>query len=153
MRDYAGKRGPTGDIVLFYGIPLVVAGIIAGPLHVRMDETALTASITSLAIFAGLLFNLLVLAHGLLKKDPASDRTADERTLLQEVYANISYSILIALVALIVLISLAMVENDRVGLVLTVLAFFLLGNFGLTLLMVLKRTHTLLRREFRGRLP
>jgi hypothetical protein len=136
------------DLLLFVGLPALVAGLMSW-LGVTLDAGAVSVLITALAIFTGLLFNLLLLAHGLIRRAAdQSNAAAADKQLLKEIYVNISYSILVALSALVGLLIKIVILNHWVVIVLSLVTYFLVGNFLLTLLMVLKRIHVLLRREF-----
>jgi hypothetical protein len=132
------------DLVTFYAAPLVFGSII-GYFFVP-SETLISVLITSLSVFAALLFNLLMLVLGVIEK-----RKGNKNFILvqRETYANIAYSILVSLVAvglLIVPYFVTATENDYVILrkVFWGAVFFLLLNFGLTMAMILKRMHAIL---------
>ena len=62
LRDYSSDKRSWGDVVFFFGLPLLVAflGLFWGwGLYVD----ALNALIAAFAIFAGLLLNLLILIY------------------------------------------------------------------------------------------
>jgi hypothetical protein len=137
------------DLVLFFGLPLGAA-IVLPLLNVCVSKEAASLLINALAIFAGLLLNLLVLIHSLIRRylDPVKHRTA--RALLHGLYANMSYAILVAILTLIPLVVIGFVKTQRTVTILSAVIFFALANFLLTLLMILKRVHALLSREFKN---
>jgi hypothetical protein len=145
---YDSGKTSRGDVALFYLVPIVIAvGLALG--GVTLDPTAVNILITALSIFTGLLLNLLLLIHGLIRKGVDAG-IPDERIVLRQLYCNISYNILIAIVALMPLLAitifphhLAVVRGS------SVIIYFLVANFVLTLLMILKRVHALLTSEFR----
>lgn len=149
--DNTGATRPR-DVVLFYGVPAVLAVALAW-YGVRLSDSALGILTNALALLAGLLFNLLVLLHGLVwpPKDHPMQQTAQR--LGSHVYANIAYSILISLVALLPLAVASNYERGQSGRsVAGLIAVALVSHFGLTMFMVLKRMTTMLRAEFDGRL-
>lgn len=142
------RRASKGDYFLFLGVP-VLAALLLHYLKVGLSDEAVNVLITALSIFAGLLFNLLVLIAGLADRSDMPRGPADPRPLLREVYANIAYALLVSLVALIPLCVYAMVAEGTARIVATIFAYSFIGHFLLTLLMILKRMHALLTDELR----
>ena len=145
------------DILLFYVFPLVLA-ISAVSLNLFVTGDFSNLILTSFSIFAALLFNLLLLCFDIVQR-PSVKESHDKVSYLKSFFANVSYCILVAIfVVLIVLIfhvSQAWIKNDwPVQLavwtfrIYSVVVYFLAFNFALSLLMVLKRVHILLRNEF-----
>jgi len=144
--SYATGKRSWGDLLLFFGIPLILT-VAAVVRHITLSQEAISLLINALAIFAGLLFNLLVLVHGLSRtRGPTGE--GDTRLLLMSVYANIAYSILLSLFTLVPLIVAA---NTRCLTrdIACWIAVLLITHFGLTLLMILKRIHALVTHEMR----
>lgn len=136
------------DYLLFFGVPLLFgAGIVT--LGVRMSDNAINICTNALAILAGLLFNLLVVLHGLALPQSGRDIAKTARRLAKQIYSNISYSILVSLFAL---ASLLLASNysttGRVRLVFGTISAVLILHFALTMGMVLKRMHVMLKQEF-----
>src|SRR5262245_11965074 len=96
VRDDTGQRS-VSDLLLFYGSPLALFAIVAG-LRVGASDAAVNIMTNALALLAGLLFNLLVLLHGLALPDESQPLRATARRLASQIYANISYAILISLI-------------------------------------------------------
>lgn len=143
----AGRSRPsTGDILTFYFVP-AVAGALLYWSGVRLPDETVAVLVTAYAVLAGLLFNLLVLTHRIARDVLSSNVPDDYRRLLREVYTNISYAVLIAFLTLLLLIAIAVVA-DRYRAPLEGFGFFALGHFLLTMLMVVKRAHVVLRKEF-----
>ena len=70
------------------------------------------------------------------------------RQVLREIFSNISFAILVAIGAIVSVLILALVKGANVAeYVWSVLIIYLVTLFLLTLLMLLKRVHVLLRRE------
>ncbi len=147
---YPDTRTSPADIVLFVLLPLALAAGAAA-LHILLSPVAVDVLTNAMAILAGLLFNLLVLIHSLARGYQGPTGTADAQNLLQQVYANIAYSILLALLALVPLVFVASAPDARrLAIVASSVALFLVIHFTLTLLMVLKRVHALLSFDFRS---
>lgn len=145
--DYSSGRRSGSDYVLFLVLPAAVTALLLY-LRICLSEAAVNVLITALSIFAGLLFNLLVLIDGLADRKSPPTTAEDARQMLKSVYANIAYCVLISLVTLVPLCISALTNNPIANLVTSGLVYFLLGHFLLTLLMVLKRIHALLSHEF-----
>jgi hypothetical protein len=145
--DYETGRRSFSDHVLFVVVPLVGSGVLL-LLGIDLSETAVNVLITALSIFAGLLFNLLVLLDSLADRKQAPTGDSDARLMMKGIYANTAYAVLIALLTLVPLCLFTLTQNCTVRVVTSGLSYFLIGHFLLTLLMVLKRIHALLSHEF-----
>lgn len=139
----------SGDVFLFYLAPAVLAfplGFFLAP-----TDTFVNVLITSLSVFAALLFNLLMLVLGVIEKRKGNNNFI---VLQRETYANISYAILVSLIAVGLLLIPALFSFDEKThsdnwivygrKTLWFAIFFLLINFSLTMAMVLKRMHKIL---------
>lgn len=156
VRDHLGtlknldtERYSLGDILFLFGMPaLIASGLVWS--GVRITDQMVNVLITALSVFAGLLFNLLLLIYDIVQKDQESAPNAKlQRRFLKEIYANISFCILTSIVAIVVLSVYSF--GALVAVAVSVLCFtvyLLLAVFMLTLLMVLKRVHVLLSKEF-----
>jgi hypothetical protein len=140
------------DFILFYLVPICVACVLIG-FHLIIGKGMTNVLITALAIFAGLLFNLLLLIFDIANKPRPEELklSSNKKRFLKEIYSNIAYAILISLITIIILLAhygfLTMGWNLAQHLSVFIV-YFLFGNFVLTLLMVLKRIHILLATEF-----
>lgn len=152
------------DLGLFFILPFVVAvAMVAAGMLVLTPVSSIL--VTSLSIFAGLLFNLLILilnmgdqsAAIIEQKGPSRMRRL-HRELLSEVYANVAYGILVSIVTVVLVFLLEtaapVLKADApastavvIIRLVSAIIFFLTGNFVSTLFMVLKRMHALLRRD------
>jgi len=147
-----GAKAPrsAGDLALFFGLP-ALAGIAFGIWAAAIGDGAVTATITAFSIFAGLLFNLLALTYEIMRRvaDTADSRRTSEflekKKALRQVHANVSFAILVALViVLLCLPDYVLPDRSVASHILNGVIVFLILNFALTLLMVLKRMHLLL---------
>lgn len=157
--EKSGKKDNI-DFIIFIYIPITISIVLAYFFHDL--EIFTTILITSLSIFTGLLFNLLLLTYDLIKKnksDKSTENIAGIKTksddditikskLLKQIFNNISYSILISIFAIMLLLLSFIWNNCYYYITLSSIIYFLVINFFLTLLMVLKRTHKLLSSEF-----
>lgn len=145
--SYDTKRTSWEDVAAFFILPLALALCLVY-FDLTVGKQGVNVLFTGISIFAGLLFNLLVLTHGIVRSAVESPRYEMELQLLRETYANISYAILVAIAMLgVMLLGLAVPVGTPVKIV-SGITYFLLGNFLLTLLLVLKRIHVILREEF-----
>lgn len=136
------KRPEFDDWLTFLIIPIVVA-ITLSYFDVNLNKDVVNVIITALSIFVGLLFNVVVLVFDIINKEST---TAIKKRLMNEIITNISYCILLSLVA--ILISLfVFLDNCFVVKTISFIIYFLLSNFLVTLLMVLKRVYVLFDNE------
>lgn len=148
LRDEATSRLSYIDIVVMFGIPALFA-VASISVRAGVNDSYVGTIVSMFSIFAGLLFNVLVLIYSLSPQDevPSDQKGEIRRRLLKQAFSNISYSILIAL-AVVVILGLSLFVGGWIEILLGALAIFLAVNFGLSLLMVLKRLHMLLRDRF-----
>lgn len=146
--DRTGRLS-TADIAIFYGLPLCSA--IAFYIWPFSLPSGLENSLIAIfSVFGALLFSAQIALYGLAPKkpkdlsDPIEQTKADaifrrERRFFSDVNCNISYVILLAWSALLIILALMVwCPSDRVtGAVLA----FVVGHFFLTLTMLIKRSH------------
>lgn len=160
----ATKTNPR-DVFSFYAVPaLLAAGLVY--LKVELKGDALNIIATSLSIFAALLFNLLLLLIDRARRAAIDTETTDHskkrNSLIRQMYMNISYTILICSVAVVLVVAKILLMGrypvtvppvpmpDAVTWAMNILdglIMFSVGHFMLTLLMILKRTHQLFKQE------
>lgn len=136
------KKAGIDDYFTFLIIPIGVTSILLYFKIVFSDE-ALNIVITTLSIFVGLLFNVIVLIFDIIKRDSTKKI---KNVVLKELLANISFTILISIIAIVFTI-LTFIKNDIAKMVFTGIVYFLLAIFIFTVLMVLKRMHKLFNNE------
>jgi TRAP-type uncharacterized transport system fused permease subunit len=149
LRNHNTHRISWIDIAIFLLLPSVlsVAAYLCG---ISLSDSLSNVLATAFSIFAALLFNLLLLVYDLLKKEEvAAEPNTLRQELLDEVSKNISFSILISLVVIILLIvsSLKIKAGWFEG-VASAVTFWFSAVFLLTLFMILKRIHNLLVTTF-----
>lgn len=176
LSDANSNSVNASDIWLFFGTPALITVLLMILFGLNVNSELGNALFTGLAIFAGLLFNLLVLVYDIVSREDRNFNTEEPRRrnrrvrTLREVFDNVSYAILVALaiVFLIGVLNLAFNTGlfsgnitwvcNRVAILcrynvgkwlLDFLILTLSINFVLTLLMVLRRVHLLLSSEFR----
>lgn len=138
------------DVWTFFLVPLVPAVLVA--LYASLSPGFLAAVTTLFAIFAGLLFNLLVLTLDHARKLERDIRAEPEhstgrRTRLsstQELLYNVSFEVLVSVVAVVLALVMELVPDAwAFRSVLDGLLVWLVGVFVMNLFMVLKRAHML----------
>ena len=131
-----------GDWFTFLIFPLMMAMLI----EYIFPEAAKVMSnsiITVLAIFIGLLINVIVLLFDLLSKEPSNKK---KKELLSETLTNIAYTILVSIFAIVTNL-LTFVEMGYFKCIFSFITYFLVGNIMLTLLMVIKRMYAMFKYE------
>lgn len=146
LRDYRNGKISVMDITITFLAPLIVS-ILAVPFFGMTYHSQEGNIIIALSVFAALLFNLMILI--LDKKKNTSDIEQDQ---LNEIYYNISYSILVALFDIALLLLLSIINKSSILIVLCairLLSLFLLLNFFLTMLLILKRMHKVIKNKMK----
>lgn len=146
--SFKTKKFLFSDYFLFVGTPVIFSGIFYF-YCLKIDSSAASVITTAVTILAGLLFNLLVLIHTVSNRNESYTTKKDTYIIFMEVYSNISYSIFVSLISLIPLIFLSIVTNDYSARIVSAIVIFLIIHLLLTLLMILKRIHFMLRLEFK----
>lgn len=149
LRSARTRGARIGDYLLFFVFPGVVSATL---LLLRWDVAPVVGHLmTVVAIFAGLLFSLLILLYDSGARQAASAKKDDLRhRLLMEAHANTAFAILVA-IPLLILAPLPVLDpGNRVLLhIVSAIVYYLFGVFMLTLLMILKRVGVLMRTDLR----
>ncbi|WP_336690457.1 MULTISPECIES: hypothetical protein [unclassified Chryseobacterium] len=153
-----GNKITFSDLILFIIIPLFVSAYL-GIKGISM-KSQISNLVTALSILAGFLFNLLAIIHNSLGKikNEIRARNLDEDALklrfANEIHANISYNILIAIITVVSLVlyglNIEFVDLKINKILLTIInstCIFLMIHFLFTLLMILNRIYILLDKE------
>ena len=136
------KKADIDDYFTFLLIPILLTFLLLY-LKIVLSDEALNIVITTLSIFVGLLFNVIVLIFDIIKRDSTKKI---KNVVLKELLANISFTILISIVAIVFTV-LTFIKNDIAKMIFTGAVYFLLSIFVFTVLMVLKRMHKLFNNE------
>jgi hypothetical protein len=148
LRKQGTNKIRGSDIFLFYIFPAIISGIVVF-FFSELSDALIPILITSLSIFAALLFNLLLLVHGAISRNVTSTRRFPDRTkYLREIFNNISFSILVSVLSIVLLIIYTQfITGCITTAIFTFFIYYLVLVFILALLMVLKRIHILLGEE------
>ncbi len=151
LKDNKTQKTSFGDVFTFFILPLIIGGFLLFVLKIEITDYVINILITSLSIFAALLFNLLLLVYEIV--NGKSNKTKIKSKILKEIYSNISFSIFSSILAVILLLLYSIVftyvsEKQIFILTINFLIYYLTITFLLTLFMILKRIHILLSKEF-----
>jgi hypothetical protein len=168
LENYHTSKVHFPDIFLFFVFPLLIAFFLTS-LQVLLNDAIANALITSFSVFAALLFNLLLLVYDITGKSSTlnisqsaelAEKLKKKKEILRQIYINVSFSILISVVEVILLIlfflkiKTCILWNLNICFLLKMPPFlsfsiyYLTGLFVLTMLMILKRIYKLLKTEF-----
>ncbi|ADQ17091.1 hypothetical protein Lbys_1373 [Leadbetterella byssophila DSM 17132] len=130
------------DVLTFIVMPLLIS-ISLIYYEIELNPEATNIIITSLSIFVGLMFNIIVLIFDIVKRD-ASRKV--KNTVLKELLANISFAIILSVFSIIITL-FTYISKPCVKVFFTWLVYFLLCHFCITLLMILKRMYNIFDKE------
>ena len=158
LRDARTEKYSVVDFALFYGLPLVSASV---PFvwRIKLDDSFYSLSITFFGIFIALLLNVQVAIFGIFQRKwdrPEDDNLAvlqnekleERRILLGELNANLSYMVLFSCISLVAFLIFTVFNVMSVLIAAATVAIYI--HFVLTLMMAVKRAHTLFQMEYEG---
>lgn len=152
------RKISINDLIIFVLFPILIAiALIYYNIPIKSQVSNL---ITALSILGGFLFNLLAIIHSSLGRirDEIRQQNLEQTSLkykfANEIHANISYNILIAILTIVILVISGLniefgnkILNYISFCFLNSVCYFLLIHFLLTLIMILNRIYILLDRE------
>lgn len=139
--DNTGKVG-LDDIITFLILPIIGASGLSY-FHIELNDSATNIIITTLSILVGLLFNVIVIIFDIIKRDSTKKL---KNQLLNELLTNISYSIVLSILIISITL-LTFIDNCYLKIGATWFVYFLIGNYFLTVLMILKRMYIMFVNE------
>lgn len=142
LQNDNSKKADFDDYLTFLIVPIIVA---SGLLHydIQLNDTAVNIVITTLSIFVGLLFNVIVLIFDIIKRDASQ---SIKNTILKQLLANVAFTILLSIITILVTL-ITYFESAIIKVMATWVVCFSLTIFLLTVLMVLKRMYLLFKQE------
>jgi hypothetical protein len=151
LRNYDSNRRSVGDYLLFFVLPLI-AGAILVWLGFGFRGDAVNGFLTTFSILVGLLLNLLVLVLTVaLAQAPFTADAKMRKTLLQEIFVNICFAVLVSVVVVVTaLVALSYMRSEpgaTTGKIATFILTSCTANFMLTMLMIIKRMYLAMRKE------
>ena len=146
LSDRTGEHIMWRDVIGFYGLPALVAIILVWKQVVFQDKY-INIGLVAHTVFIPLLVNVLFLIFSIVDQGNVH-RSPKRKRLLDQLYDNVSYLIVISILSLFALAvySVNSLPNCLVWLDRGVLYFLCLHGF-LTALMVVKRIHILISKE------
>ncbi|NHO34443.1 hypothetical protein GOB85_18495 [Acetobacter sp. LMG 1636] len=115
-------------------------------------------SITFFGIFIALLLNIEVAIFAIFTRkwknnsDENGEKFSERNKLISEVDSNISYLVLVCFFALffcLAVFGVSSIKDSYNSWYASCVLIYFYGHFGLTLLMIIKRSHALFQREYR----
>lgn len=147
LKDYKTGKYSIEDFFLFFFVPLLISGLVLW-LSGIMNKTTVVAITTSISIFAALLFNLLLLVYDAVRKEENLQNPNSEKIrFLKQVFTNISFCIVVSVFSIITLLIFSQISSSCITqYILSFVSYYFVSLFILTLMMILKRTHILLKK-------
>ncbi len=141
------------ELFFFLGFPLIISLLLT--IKIKVSVNSVNIIITAFSIFAGLLFNLLLLLFDIVRKSKIAKETYNNLnkynlnlTLIKETYLNIAFCICLSLIIVtFAFLFIFGIFNKIILFILSLIIYYLIIVFILTLLMVLKRFSSLLSNE------
>ena len=135
VNDNTGK--PDFRDVFFFGLFPIVFAVYMVHNKVFIDKDFINGMISGLSIYVGLSLNLIVLIFEISQKDTT---TSNNKSILKEIVANVSFSILLS-IGLIISTLFTLINNETAKCISHGLAYFLLVHMFLIVLMLIKRMY------------
>lgn len=144
LRNVRSGRYRPLDFISLFLLPVLFSGVITY-YDYTLSKEIINALLSSLSVFAALLFNLLLLVYSIVQKNDAAGLEQIRAKFLRAIYANISFSILLTVLTIaLLLITFIGIDVPGFKQILTFIVYSLTVAFLLTLLMILRRVHSLL---------
>ena len=145
LKDSESGKFDFQDSLTFIILPALISSTLTY-FKLLLDFDIISIIIGALSILVGLLFNVLVLIFDMVRKDRVN---SIKNKVLEEVLANISFTILISVFG-IISCALALIDSCIPRLIFNWTTYFLLGEFLVTFFMILKRMYALLDHEIKN---
>jgi hypothetical protein len=159
LRIYGSSKSKKGkekisiiSIIMIFLLPLFLA-IILLFFRIFLTSAVVNALFISLSIFASLLFNALLLVYDFSSKKPMSSKNDDVNSLIlrliKDTYADISFSILISILAIVFLLIYTLLQGHFIYFqYISFVIYYFLFIFISTLSMDLKKVYILIGKNF-----
>ncbi len=142
LANHNTKKFEWDDIFTFFVTPAIASALLVC-LDIELSDNATNIIITTLSILVGLLFNVIVIIFDIIKRDATKEL---KNEVLNQLLTNISYAILLS-IFIIAITLFTYIEIKIVEQIASAIVYFLIGNFFLTVLMILKRMYLLFTNE------
>lgn len=144
LKDEATGKVLVIDLVVSFIFPLFPVPLFY-IFNLSMSDASVGAWVSAFSIFAGLLFNLLILIFGIdVSRHVGSDVVGRAKRFIEEIFVNVAFSILIAIIVVLVLGVLLFIPKNG-GCAGASIFVYGLGVFVVVVLMILKRVHVLFK--------
>lgn len=154
--NFHTKKTSVCDIMVFYVFPLI-CGFLSLYFNISFDINSYGLSITFFGIFIALLLNIQVAIFSIFQRkweNPSDDqlkklqlkKISERKQLLSELNSNISYLIVFSIFSLI-LSMIFYLFKIKFAFAASI-SIFNYVHFGLTILMIVKRSHALFQKEY-----
>lgn len=154
LKNYSTKKISAKDLLTFFIIPAIL--VICLRKKCIVNQNSIQIILTVFSIFAGLMFNLLILIMDIGRRVKQQGKCQNDKTdkqkiteeLISQTYSNTAFSIVISLfVICIILICASGILINFIKNIIAVLVYWLIIVFVMTLYMILKRVFILLEHE------
>jgi len=163
LKDFSSGKVSLSDYVTFYGVPIAIA-VLFSVFGIKVTEGANSLLVNFGAIFTALLLSVLVLVYDQGEKlRGVNDKTQNhnielKKNLLEQLYFNICYAIVVSVVLVFFCLVYTFLPDKAYPISVNKISFgfdlklylaspfilIVVLNLLLTILMVVKRMHTLL---------
>lgn len=154
LKNAESKKYRPLDFITFFFIPIAVGAVTTYYYGLLLNAGIINVLLTSLSVFAALLFNLLLLVFGIVQRNDQAKKEEEKEEskitkirfeFLKEIYANISFCILLTVITIaILLVAFIGIDSERLKKTLSFVTYSFTAIFLFTLLMILRRVHALL---------
>lgn len=150
LKNYKQSSYSRADITVFFVFPLIFSSAVVFS-GFKLDKDLVGVLINVFAILAGFLFNLLVLVYEVTSRAVRVGNTVQQNNLsldkLEEISSNVSFEVSLAIINVLLLAASSAFLEGVPNVVFSLIIFYLVTLFTLTLFMVVKRVHKLLLEE------
>ena len=144
--DINTNRAGFDDYFSFLILPILISSLMTF-CGLNVNNNSIETIVGSLSIFVGLLFNALVILLDIARKQESAEI---KQIIVKEVTANISFAIIVSFIAIFIML-FGFIEglSNYIKIGINLLSFFLLSEFALVFLMVLKRIYLIFKKELK----
>lgn len=156
LTDYRTKKRNKTGLFIFFGIPVIIGSALSLRYGSIPDNLILIIG-TSLSISTGFLLNLFILTYNTVMnaKNASSERTEVRQKFATQIVSNIAFSLMLSMLLVVLVLFFGITQksiSEPFRLILTGFIYSFGIVFGLKILMLMKRTYTLLTGEL-NRVP
>lgn len=140
LENYNSKKIGFDDLFTFILLPVIISSILVY-FEIDLKSNGINLLITTLSVLVGLLFNVIVIIFDIIRREN-TEKIKNE--ILKQLLTNISYSIILSIL-IIILTLLSSIEFLHYLIIWIV--YFLLSNYFMTVIMIIKRMYLLFIEE------